>query len=314
MGAEREGTDAGSSRKRRNPEGNDVSDGDGGSPSTPEVVDFNALHAALGELPPPSSPSNPSMSVAESLGRSSATYASSRPHAIPQTRPPAADERAEPAVIVQHDDPEDTIPIQMSTVPLAQAYPGPNANAGHPQMPNASTTHPFAPMTGPPFPVQAVPQAPVEAPPQAIPLPPPPRRPRTPTIVVRTRGPTRQQKLIVFIAMLVVFVAGGIAFLVYYRPHGINIDFNALLGTSRATAPPPPPPSVQVTATMSAPPPVNVPSASVSSLPSASASVTATATATPSSLPSASASAAAKKAPRVPRPLTPPAPAPPPVP
>jgi len=59
-----------------------VSDQDDES-ARPEVVDFDALNAALGGAGDFASPVSP-----DSEGRSSATYASARPHAIPATRAP----------------------------------------------------------------------------------------------------------------------------------------------------------------------------------------------------------------------------------
>src|SRR5690606_27710444 len=111
----RENMNASSARKKRNtdpgggppsgagaaaPASVPVSDDD--APTMPDVVDFDALHAALGDLPPPPTSSSPM--VGESQGRSSATYASARPHTIPPTRAPDADEVNAPPVIVQTDD------------------------------------------------------------------------------------------------------------------------------------------------------------------------------------------------------------------
>src|SRR5262245_27698977 len=84
------------------PEG-DAADG-AGEPAG-EVVDFDALHAALGELTP--TPGGSSPLISESQGRANATYSSSRPHAIPSTRPPAVDIDAPPVIVA---DDEDTIP------------------------------------------------------------------------------------------------------------------------------------------------------------------------------------------------------------
>jgi hypothetical protein len=177
------------------------------------VVDFNALHAALGELPPAASPSAPN--VGESHGRSNATYSSSRPHSIPATRAPNDDPNA-PAVIVKTDA-NDTItsgaPQQM-TVPMTGA-PAFGARAGIPG--------PAARLAPPGFAAEAssVPSDKIQL---TMQMPGRPRRPRTPTVVVRSRGPTRQQKLVVFMAMLLVFVSGGIAFLFYGKSLGLNID------------------------------------------------------------------------------------------
>jgi len=102
-----------------------------------------------------------------------------------------------------------------------------------------------------------------------------PRRPRTPTIVVRTRGPTKQQKLVVFVAMLLVFVGGGIAFLVYGKHIGLDLGVHAPTAPARttgmtiATAVPPPAPSPTIPA--AAPTPVVAATVITSVAPSAAA-------------------------------------------
>ncbi len=321
MGAERpsslshqEKIDASSARKKRNtapgvgpPSGEGAAapahapvSHDDDAPTPPDVVDFDALHAALGELPPPPTSSSPS--IGESQGRPSATYSSARPHTIPPTRAPIADELNAPPVIIQTEDTVPTGPPQQMTVPMASAPPyggpaGPRpVGMARPESPNG------------PFAATAVVQPPAPMPdPRVLPMP-PPRRPRTPTIVVRTRGPTKQQKLLVFMAMLLVFVGGGIAFLVYGKQLGLDIDFD-LKPRARpsATAPAAPTvtmPTATATATATA---TTTATATPTSLPSASA-----ASATPSSLPAATTPAApsAKKPAR--RPAAPPPPPPPP--
>lgn len=167
--------------------GSERHDGDAASDGAaiePEVVDFDALHAALGELTPAPASAAP---VSESSGRLNASYSSTRPHAPPSTRPPRVDLQA-PAVIVAQEDTVPSGPPKM-TVPL-----------GLPK-PRGAT-------------------APV--PPPAV-LAPPPSRPRMPTVILRTRGPTTQQKLLVFMAMLLVFVSGGVAFLIYGRNLGFDL-------------------------------------------------------------------------------------------
>jgi hypothetical protein len=99
-----------------------------------------------------------------------------------------------------------------------------------------------------------------------------PRRPRTPTIVVRTRGPSKSQKFLVFLAMLIVFVGGGIAFLIFYPGLGLNI----IPGSST------PAPSAKPSATLSAAPTI------ATTTPPAT---TTTTTPAPPTTPSASASA-----------------------
>lgn len=313
MGAERpsslshqEKIDASSARKKRNtdpgvgpPSGEGavvpahVSVSQDDETPAPDVVDFDALHAALGDLPPPPTSSSPS--IGESQGRSSATYSSARPHTIPPTRAPIADELNAPPVIVQTEDTVPTGPPQQMTVPMSGAppYGGPGSSAPLPVARPPTPAHPFTPE---PFAAAAAPQA--VGPDQVRTLPmAPPRRPRTPTIVVRTRGPTKQQKLLVFMAMLLVFVGGGIAFLVYGKQLGLDID----LGLK----PPPPRPSVVTPA----PPPATTTAAPATPAVSVIATATASApvSATPSSLPSAPPAASAKKAPRR---VAPPAPAP----
>lgn len=198
--------------------------------SSPDVVDFDALHAALGDLPPPA-PTSSSPAVGESQGRSSATYSSARPHTIPPTRAPDPSDLNAPAVIVQAEDTVPSGPPQQMTVPMGGAPPFVQAagSGAHPVVgPHAvpgvrppSPSHPFNPQ---PFVAEAAAPPPPENVQLTMQMPGRPRRPRTPTIVVRTRGPTKQQKLLVFMAMLLVFVGGGIAFLVYGKQLGLNID------------------------------------------------------------------------------------------
>jgi hypothetical protein len=191
--------------------------------SSPEVVDFDALNAALGAPPPAPTPAPSTPRVTDSEGRSSATYASARPHAIPATRPPQEDPNA-PAVIISADDTVQTGPPAQMTVPLA-----PGAQFSAPDMamtlrPSNAPT-PSYPFTPPPFAVQAVPPSPssdnVNL---TLRMDQRPRHPKVPTIILHARGPTNQQKLLVFMAMLVAVVAGGISVLVYFRPSALNLD------------------------------------------------------------------------------------------
>jgi len=264
-----------------------VSHDDDDAPTPPDVVDFDALHAALGELPPPPTSSSPS--IGESQGRSSATYSSARPHTIPPTRAPVAAELNAPPVIVQTEDTAPTGPPQKMTVPMTGAPYRGDRGAGAPMPPGLARPENPPRQFGPePFAASAVPPG-MDA--RALPMP-PPRRPRTPTIVVRTRGPTKQQKLLVFMAMLIVFVGGGIAFLVYGKQLGIDIDLER----------PPPRPTATATATATAPAmapttPAPAPTPTVSGALSATTAVTGSA-ATPTALPTASATPSAKKAPR----------------
>ncbi|MBX3192213.1 MAG: hypothetical protein KF819_34810 [Labilithrix sp.] len=291
----------------------------------PEAVDFDALHAALGdpldldELPPPaqdaadvdvdqeddpaetpvprSRASQKGVHVGDSSGRSSATYSSARPHTIPPTRAPQEDINA-PAVIVATEDTVPTAPPHM-TVPLGQpgtqpvvtpgisSPPGP-ISAGHaPSGPHLAAP----PASNPAYPVaQALPHqvlAPHQMTVQMPNRPINPRRPRTETVVVRPRsGPSMKQKLVAFGAMLVLVTAAGIAIIIVQRPSWLGIE--SPLGTPSATA----------TASASAPPPQ--PSAAPSQRPSSDAPAA-------SSPPAVSASASA--APKV-KPKPPPAPRP----
>lgn len=160
-----------------------------------QVVDFNALSAALGDGPP-SPPPPPSSSKGESQGRKNATY-SSRPRPLPQVRLPA--ELDVPAVIIKTDDTVPTGPPVQMTVPMLGAPPigskgGSVAGAPATSALGADDLAVTTPRT-----------APRKRPP----------RPRQHTMIVRPRGPSTLQKIVVFFALLIVFVAGGIAFLVY---------------------------------------------------------------------------------------------------
>jgi hypothetical protein len=327
-------------------------------------VDFDALHAALGDpldyqemgsgpalekgnehenddlLEPieatteEEATTGPGVRIGESSGRSSATYASARPHTIPPTRAPTEDPNA-PAVIVASDtDTVPSAPPQM-TVPLAASphaaqftaggllpggaaagpinVPGSNPRIGaavgsgphgaapaHP----SSGPHPASPSLGVAYPntPQPIPVQPRGGPQMTIRMPDRPvnaRRGKTPTIVVRPRGPSTKQKLLAFMAMLVLVTACGIAVIIWRKPHWLNLD--GFGGTAPTTSAPPVAPS----ATLGA-----MPSASASgatSAPVSPGSATTAAAAAGSSSASPSSSASAKKGPK-----TPPPPAPPP--
>jgi hypothetical protein len=195
---------------------------DDASSGSADVVDFDALNAALGALPPPPTSSSPM--VGESQGRPSATYSSARPHTIPPAHTPSDDPNA-PAVIVQVDDTVQTGPPVQMTLPMGQA---PISSGHHPiaaaKPPPSSGSHALPPRPPTSENVQLT-----------IPMVNRPVRPRTPTIVVRTRGPTKSQKFLVFISMLVVFVGGGIAFLIMYKPPGLHLE-SLLPGTPKGSA------------------------------------------------------------------------------
>ena len=308
MGAEREDTDPTAKRNGTEP---GLGKGSGATPAAaarapsapaveedaPPPVDFDALHAALGDpldyvemgsgpalekgsetddlldaLDPAKgqAPTGPGVRVGESSGRSSATYASARPHTIPPTRAPIEDPNA-PAVIVATDtDTVPTAPPQM-TVPLAAsphaaqfAAPGVAHGAPHPaHVPPGSNPHLGAALGSGPHPasphpgsgphpasassqgVQGVPGAhgslgvsyphtpqPIPIQPRGAPqltmrMPDRPvnaRRGKTPTIVVRPRGPSTKQRLLAFMAMLLLVTACGIAVIIWRKPKWLGLD------------------------------------------------------------------------------------------
>jgi hypothetical protein len=219
-----------------------------------EVVDFDALHAALGDLPPPATSSSV---IGESQGQSSATYASARPHTIPPTRPPVDDVNV-PAVIVAEaaldaaHSPAPQVTMPMGGVMPPHGPPPPFVAAAHPR-PSHSDANITLDMGRP-------------------------RPPRTPTVVMRPQGPTKLQKLLVFMAMLLVFVGGGLAILIYYRPSGMALGLR-LQNPARS------PPVVVPTSPAPASSPLNVmvvtatpgPALSLSAVPSSTPSATASA-------------------------------------
>lgn len=244
-------------------------DGDppGGDEAAPEVVDFDALNAALGELPPPPTSSSPM--IPESQGRKNATYSSTRPHPVPATRGPATDQNA-PAVIVAQDDTVPSGPPLQMTVPLNFVNrPGPSKP---PPLPPGARTAPMLPSQPPPYATAPVANA-ANAANARYP------RVRMQTIVMRDRGPSRQQKLLVFMAMLLVFVSGGVGFLIYGKQLGLGIDLDVRGASPRSTT------AAPVTTTIT-------PEPAASSAPGAAivvgASVSATASASPVVAPSAS--------------------------
>ena len=278
------------------------------SSASAAVVDFDALRVALGDAPRQARPSTPN--VADSHGQASATYASARPHSIPPTRAPA-DERNAPAVIVK---PEDTLPMASPlpppTVPPVRAAPfagghhssGPRPVAHPPSSPAAPSTSIAQrfPPSAPPMPA-AQPHTPMPyaAQPehrpgqQTVVMPGRPRRPRTETVVVRLRGPTKAQKIMVFVAVLTGFVAGGLAFLLYGKAVGWYVA---------APRPQPAIPTVAQTSAAVPAPAIAVTSAAASAVaaPSAAAAaVTSAAVSTPaapaSSIPAVAPTSTSKK-------------------
>lgn len=285
MGAEREREDTDPTSKG----GTEPGLGPASDPNTaatvedelPPPVDFDALHAALGDpldlddLPPAAHEverAPPEPHGGDSSGRSSATYASARPHTIPPTRAPAEDLNA-PAVIVATEA-LDTVPsaAPKMTIPVrgAPAHPNPQHGMPIPHGPPSSGPHPAAPPASfpatPPqgFPPQRhVAQMTVRMPERPI-----HRRPKSPTVVVRARGPSPRQKLVAFAAMLMLFTAGGIALVVWLKPQLVGLE----------PEPKPAPSASVIPSAALAPPPATTSAASTASVPAPSTSATAPAT------------------------------------
>ncbi len=332
MGAEREDTDPNPKRVGTEPGLGKAS----GASAVPRAavpveedpaapVDFDALHAALGdpvefeelssgpaiEKGGDSDPLLDSLEadaaagggVGESSGRSSATYSSARPRTIPPTRAPVEDPNA-PAVIVASDTdtvptapPKMTMPLKPAPPPpftggqpssnphvaVAQAPSGPHGVAGHPSSGPHVASPPFTPQ---PFPVQGRQgQMTMRMPDRPAGMV---RRAKTPTIVMRRRGPSARQKLVAFMAMLLLVTACGIAVIIWRKP--------GLLGLERPSPAPSASASAQPLGASSASSAVTAPSAG------ASANASALASALASGSPSASSSAkkVAKPAPAPP--------------
>jgi hypothetical protein len=217
----------------------DNSDDDGGA----DVVDFNALHAALGDLPPPPTSSTPNVSsVATSDGKNNATYVSARPHTIPPTRAPVTDLHA-PSIVVA-DDFTGPAPSSMPNMPLTPGAPGAQMTIpmGAPGLGGvgavSSGSMPIAPLNRPAspghhfdprYPAQDNVQQTMHMP--GRPIAPIPRQTRSPTMVVRTRGPSGTKKALVFIFMLLLVVGVGIGVIIVLQPAGLSID--TLLGKPR---------------------------------------------------------------------------------
>lgn len=317
MGAEREDTDPTASRAGTEPGlGKGAGAGSGATPAAaaptieddaPPPVDFDALHAALGDpLDYQEMPSGPALErgnehedagvdhdghapgaahaggaerVGESSGRSSATYASARPHTIPPTRATTEDPNA-PAVIVAGDT--DTVPsappqmtVPLAASPHAQQYAAGGLLPGGPVGPPGSNPHLGAAPAGPHGAVPAHPSSgphPASSPlgggyphtPHPIPVQPRggpqmtirmpdrpvnPRRGKTATIVVRPRGPSAKQKLLAFMAMLLLVTACGIAVIIWRKPRLLGLDS---LGTTPSAAPLPAPAPAPTSSTLGA--------------------------------------------------------------
>ena len=339
MGAEREdsdpkplrlGTEPGLGKSSGANQANAVAVED--DPAAP--VDFDALHAALGDpVAYEELPSGPAIErgsesdvdvevdapgqvgtngVSESSGQSSATYASARPRTIPPTRAPVEDLNA-PAVIVAADtDTVPTAPPKM-TVPLrgpppAPPFPGARPPSSNPQLQAAqhpSGPHGVAhghPSSGPhvasnPFTPQPFP-APGRPAHMTMRMPDRPammRRAKTPTIVMRVRGPSAKQKLLAFMAMLVLVTACGIAVIVWRKPRLLGLD----------------PPASPTSSASSASGASGAWAVDPARAPSLAPTTTASATASASSPAAASAASAATPAASAKKVPKPPAPAPP---
>lgn len=326
MGAEREDTDPNPKRVGTEPGLGRPSSGQTAAATPqpeedngPPPVDFDALHAALGDpLDYDELPSGPAVEKGssepddlldsleaapgeahggDSSGRSSATYASSRPHTIPPTRAPNEDLNA-PPVIVATDDTVPSAPPQM-TVPLMPGQPppfrppvpggahGPGSNpaiapGSNPHISHASSgSHPSAAafvQTPGPMPVlqpRGMHQMTMRMPDRPVPINPVavnPRRQKTPTLVVRARGPSMKQKLVAFMAMLLLFTACGIAMIIWRKPRWLGVEPGPGPAASGALAPAMPGSDPSVTAGGTpAPPPVatgaSAPTSSAKKLP-----------------------------------------------
>ena len=329
MGAQREDTDPNPKRGGTEPGLGAVSGQAPAAPgpaNAPVAVDFDALHAALGdpleldELSAPVTEANGDRSEelpdglderGDSSGRTNAQYASTRPHTIPPSYTPNEDPNA-PAVIVASEDTVPSAPPQMtvrvahprgiahtpqSGVPFVAPAPAGHPNSG-PQA-SAPTHSPSYPHTPPSF--RAQPRNPAQMTMRMPERPINPRRNKTPTLVVRPRGPSAKQKLLAFLTMLLLVTACGIAVIIWRKPRWLGLDpgvplHATTLATTLATTPELP---GTTPAVATAPLPAAPASPSVS---------TATATGTASTAPAA-APASASAPPPVrfrPRPLPPP--------
>ena len=150
---------------------------------------------------------------AESSGRSSATYASAKPHALPKARE-VNEDPSTPAVIV-HDN--DTVPSAPPKMTVKQDAPRPPSGPYVAAAASVPSSQPI-PLAAMPAYLASLPKTN-----DTMRMQERPRRGRTPTIVVRARGPSRGQKLFAFMAMLVLFTAGGILAIMYLRPQWLGL-------------------------------------------------------------------------------------------
>lgn len=246
MGGEREDTDASPTRGTDQGSKNARS---AEATTEPAPVDFDALHAALGDLPrvDDRASSSSHKAAADSHGRSNAAYASAKPHPIPTSKAPQDDPDA-PAVIIAVDDTIPVAPPKM-TVPLGTPPPPPvevAASSPPPAYANPPSAHPSqAPAQAVPYPAKPYADRPRDIK-MTMPMPTRPRRPRSATVVVRRREPSGWKKVAVFLGMLVLLLASGIAVVAFTNPDLLPWLTHP---QARATASVPPP----VTATATAP-------------------------------------------------------------
>ena len=299
----------------------------------PEAVDFDALHAALGdpleldELPPAAIECEDEAllegveeRVGESSGATNAAYASTRPRTIPPSYAPTEDLNAPPVIVASEDTvpsapPNMTVPVAhphalghtpQSGVPFIAGPPASNPAGRAPSGPQhigqpISGPHPNAPPAYPGVPAanqRGAPQMTMRMPERPlVPGALNPRRGKTPTLVVRPRGPSNKQKLVAFMAMLLLVTACGIAVIVWRKPRWLGLD-----------APAPPAPSAAVPVPMTTVGPAD-PTAGIvpTSVPSAPPAPPAPSASGASGASAASASVAPKPRPRPPAPPAPPA-------
>jgi hypothetical protein len=284
MGSEREDTDPTAAKGGTEPGLGPPSSKPNGAAATPEPpppVDFDALHAALGPIEEPvtarrrqgTEPVDATKDrVGDSQGRSSAQYASARPHTIPPTRAPEEPPDI-PAVIVADDTVPSAPPAMTAPVGAGQRAPASGPHAPLPPPPGtASTTQPSYPHTPQPFAVERLP------PQLTVRMPDRPHRPRNPTVVVRRRGPSTLQKLAAFVGMLLLVVTAGVAFFVMKYPWWFGLDRPGVAPADSAPVGPGPSATASMIASALAPP---------SSTATPPGSATSTATTTTSAKPAA---------------------------
>jgi len=300
------------------PSGQDAENG-------PAPVDFDALHAALGDPldleDVDAEEQTGRIGVGESSGQSSAAYASTRPHTIPPTRPTTEDLNA-PAVILA----DEVLAPAPSPAPLNVTVPMAPPIATPPPQPVALAAQPIssgqhlaaAPARAPhatpaPFPMhqrsmtQQMPNRPIGQ---------PPKRRRAETIVVRKRGPSRGKQLLVFLG-LILAMALGAGLVIWQRPGWVGLDSVLPVPASAWPPPAPLPADSAVAPPVAAPPGAAVSGAGAPGLAGGSPGVAASGAAgpvAPATAPSASAApvpsasaAPRKRPPAAPLPVPPPA-------